>query len=79
MTILLYIYLVWLFQQEYEKYMWLSMKWIETLENGMVRSREVISISSLEMSKQRFSYSLSVTLRVPMMGKKLKVTASIFF
>lgn len=79
MTILLHIYLVGLFQQAHEKCMWLSMKWIETLENGMVRSREEISISSLDMSKWRFGSSLTVMLRVPVMEKKLKVTASMFF
>lgn len=44
-------------------------------------SREIISISSLEMSKQRLDYSLTVMLkrRVPMTDRKLKVTSGIFF
>lgn len=47
----------------------------------MVRSREVLSISSLEISKQRLDYCLAVVLqrRVPVMDRKFKVTYLVSF
>ena len=47
----------------------------------MVRSREVVSVSSLEISKQRLDYCLAVVLQrqVPVMDRKFKVTYLVSF